>query len=218
MKFLVLTRVSDYPLNEAESFDAIDRELAAQFDIAMDKADLYIGKPYYLSTIESHINSSTSTPLVITGPLGSGKTSLISSWWLAHKKKNPDDGVVVDFIGVLHNDVNTVLRFVLGCLKKLFGISKDIPSNPDELMHSLPEWLALCSGDRRTVSQLLFLFLSANERCRLWYSTDSIKSRKRARISSGCQVYSQTTFVLLPRSPQSPRCTTRAPERDGTRC
>jgi hypothetical protein len=112
---------------------------------------VYIGKPYYFSTIESHLNAASSTPLVITGPSGAGKTSLISSWWIEHKKKNLDDGLVVDFIGVLHNDVNTVLRYILGSLKKQFAISKDIPSNPDELLHSLSEWLALSTGKGRTV-------------------------------------------------------------------
>lgn len=181
----------------------------------MDKADLYIGKPYYFSTIDSHINSNTSTPLVITGPLGSGKTSLVSSWWLDQKKKNLGGGIIVDFIGVLHNDVNTVLRYILGCLKKQFGISKDIPSNPDELMHSLSEWLALCSGQTRTVS-LSLLCLGDLMIDRLWCLMDSIKLRKRARVCFGCLVCSRTMCVLSSPSLQSPRCTTRVLERDGT--
>jgi GTPase SAR1 family protein len=133
---------------------------------------------------------------LITGPSGAGKTSLISSWWIEHKKKNLDDGLVVDFIGVLHNDVNTVLRYILGSLKKQFAISKDIPSNPDELLHSLSEWLALSTGKGRTVSVwTVSCRVYTTDASRSLCSTVLIKSKTRARICSGCLAFSRTTSV-----------------------
>ncbi|EGD80246.1 hypothetical protein PTSG_10922 [Salpingoeca rosetta] len=67
---------------------------AAQHDVYMKlRSDMFLGYENYLDAITQYVNSESTTPLVVTGRHGTGKTSLLARWLRSHMEGARKDNV-----------------------------------------------------------------------------------------------------------------------------
>ena len=85
--------------------------------------------------------------LVVTGESGGGKTALLAAWALFWTKKHPADFLFQHYFGATPDSAlpEGFLRRLLGELKSRFGITDDIPTDPEKLRDALLVWLAQAS-------------------------------------------------------------------------
>ena len=82
--------------------------------------------------------------LVVTGESGGGKTALLAAWARDWAKNHPEDFLFQHYFGATPDSASPegFLRRLLGELKSRFGITDDIPTDPEKLRDALPVWLA----------------------------------------------------------------------------
>ena len=91
--------------------------------------------------------------LVVTGPSGGGKTALLAAWARDWSAAHPKDFVFQHYFGATPDSSSPerFLRRLLGELKRQFGITEEIPSQPEKLREALPFWLAQTINKGRIV-------------------------------------------------------------------
>ncbi len=132
-----------WPDAEAPSELELQQRLHAAFAASRTRA--YIPNPEYLKEFSAWISDATA-PLVIVGESGLGKSSLVAYLVEYYRKKHPDSFVITHFVGASHasgTDVS-VMRHIVEAIRTRFGIEEEMPSDPGELLKSLPNWLSRC--------------------------------------------------------------------------
>jgi nephrocystin-3 len=133
-----------YP--ETEIPDALDRECMAHEAHAKNKLFACIDRPSHLAALTAFAEAPEhdGKGLVVTGESGSGKTALLAAWARDWAKSHPDDVLFQHYLGATPDGSSPdgFLRRLLGELKNRFGITEEIPSQPDKLREALPLWLA----------------------------------------------------------------------------
>ena len=173
----LLTTQDDYPhhqyadLNELERLITDDFEkfidteypasdtpsplVRAQHDhaaFARSRLKLYIGGEDYFERIDEHVNGA-SPPLVIVGESGSGKSALLANWIAHHQRKHPDELVFYHFIGGApdSSDHIDLMRRIMQEMRERFGLTDEVPTNPDQVAEALPLFLAQTPQTERWV-------------------------------------------------------------------
>jgi tetratricopeptide (TPR) repeat protein len=133
-----------YP--ETDVPDALDRERLAHEAHARNKLFACIDRSTHLAalTVFAETPEHDGRGLVITGESGSGKTALLAAWTRDWATSHTDDFLFQHYFGATPDSSSPdgFLRRLLGELKKRFGITEEIPSQPDKLREALPLWLA----------------------------------------------------------------------------
>ena len=91
--------------------------------------------------------------LVVTGDSGSGKTALLAAWARDWAQAHSDIFLFQHYFGATPKSASSegFLHRLLGELKGRFGLSDDIPTDPEKLRDALPVWLAQTIGRGRIV-------------------------------------------------------------------
>ena len=91
--------------------------------------------------------------LVVTGESGGGKTALLAAWARDWAQNHPEDFLFQHYFGATPDGASPegFLRRLLGELKARFGITDDIPTDPEKLRDVLPLWLAQTIGKGRII-------------------------------------------------------------------
>lgn len=152
----------DFPPEEqSASKDAasLEMEVAIHDTHCTRLSEVFVGGDKYFAVIEEHVRANDSTPLILTGPTGSGKSSLIASWVAQRKGMSlgEQELVIPHFIELSDNSVHRILGRILGQLKSHFKLEDlDIPSDPEKLIQAFPQWLAkvAAAGSTRVVIAL----------------------------------------------------------------
>jgi tetratricopeptide (TPR) repeat protein len=147
-----LTALIDRLYPESEQLDLLDREEAEHEAFAASRAKVYIGRQEYFDALDAHVRGDDQ-PLVVLGESGSGKSALLANWALHYREAHPDDLLLMHFIGgsPYSSDWATMLRRILGRMKRHFDIREEIPEKPDSLRTTFANWLNMISAKGRVV-------------------------------------------------------------------
>ncbi len=120
----------EFPSVDASAV-ASERRRHATF--AQSRRTAYVPNPEYLSAIKSYIDTGTS-PLIVTGPSGSGKSSLVSYWAEGYRRRHPDRFVVEHYVAVGQGgDQESILNHLLNECREYFGSDTRTPSTREEM-------------------------------------------------------------------------------------
>ncbi len=129
-----------WPAEEAPSELELERRAHAAF--AASRVRAYIPQPAALSEFSLWITEGT-TPLVVHGESGLGKSSLVAYLAEYFRRKHPSALVVEHYVGASDRGgtSDAVMRHLLAELRERFSIDEPIPDTHEELQSKLPNWL-----------------------------------------------------------------------------
>jgi nephrocystin-3 len=136
----------------ATELTALDRERLDHEAFAESRAAVYIGRQEYFDRLDSHVEGQ-GEPLVVLGESGSGKSALLANWALRYREANPEDFVILYFIGstTASADYAALLRRIMGEIKRRYDLPNEIPDKEDELRAQFPNWLSMAAARGRFV-------------------------------------------------------------------
>ncbi|MBN1566735.1 MAG: tetratricopeptide repeat protein [Acidobacteria bacterium] len=141
-----------YPMPKVP--DALTREAQGHESYARSKLLAYVERPAHTAVLDAFISGeSTGQGLALTGESGSGKTALLADWMQKRRQSGAAALAFEHYFGATPESatVSAFLVRLIGELKRSFGITEDIPSDPARLREALPLWLAQASGRGRIV-------------------------------------------------------------------
>lgn len=129
-----LTKLVDRLFPPETRPDPIAREVFEQHSYIHELSRIYIGGERYLEKMEEHFDKGT-TPLVITGRSGSGKSALLANWIVGHFRAFPDEKVIYHFMGSssASADVRSLLTRLIHEFNRVFSLDLDVPQEYAEL-------------------------------------------------------------------------------------
>lgn len=147
-----LTMVINNLYSSDEKIDPLDRESMDQEAFAQSRVQVYVGREEYYNRLNEHVESKEK-PLVILGESGLGKSALLANWALRYRESHPDILILMHFIGVssYSSDWATMVRRIMGELKRHFKISQAIPDKLDDLRLSFANFLHIASAKGKVV-------------------------------------------------------------------
>ncbi len=168
---------------------------------AHSRTKIYIKRPADFQRLEKHAENE-STPLVVLGKSGSGKSALLSNWVLDYQEQHPEDLVIYYFIGSSADTTNYVemLRYVMARLKAHYHIDEELPTEPKQLVEKFPFWLASAHAQGRTILILDGLNQLTDAGNKLAWLPEFIPSQVRLFLST---LEGETLEVLQKREWQS---------------
>ncbi len=130
---------------EAEAPTELELERRAHAAFAASRIRAYIPNPLFLKEFITWIDEGES-PLVITGLSGLGKSSLVAYLTEYYHRKHPDAFIVAHYVGAASSSGTaiSVIRHIVEAIRTRFGLTEQLPSNPEELQRSFPNWLFRC--------------------------------------------------------------------------
>jgi len=141
------------PLTDAERANAaLDREDMAQEEFAASRFGVYIPRQDYFDRLDAHAAGDTS-PLVVLGDSGSGKSALLAHWAYRYRAHHPDDLVLLHFVGASSESTDwaAMLRRFMGEFKRKFNLSEEIPVKEYALRTEFLNWLSMAAAHGRVV-------------------------------------------------------------------
>ncbi|MCK4943271.1 MAG: DUF4062 domain-containing protein, partial [Candidatus Aminicenantes bacterium] len=147
-----LTEVIDKLFPEGSQPTPLDKEALEHEIFAQSRAKVYIGRKEYFEALDNHAKANAQ-PLFVLGESGSGKSALLANWALKYKNENPNDLVIMHFIGASASstDLASMLKRIMGEFKRRFDITQDIPEKTDELRSAFANWLSMASVKGKTI-------------------------------------------------------------------
>jgi hypothetical protein len=152
-----LKEVIDQELAVFERRSDLERELEAHGEFAEDRCRHFVGRQDIRQRINDYLASNETTPLIIHGASGSGKTALMAKAWLGvAQEKN----AVARFIGATPGSSD--LRTLLTSLCRQIGI-QDVPADMNELVRAFRDRLSPAEKSETTPPERkpVVLFLDA---------------------------------------------------------
>jgi len=140
-----------FPASEKLSF--LESENFKHNTFARMLKQTYLPKEQYFNEIDKYITKETrvSTPLVITGPPGSGKSALLANWSHRYVDHHPEDIVITIFIGCSSSSSHYTLllhRIMVGLVDQLDVRSIEVPDpdSPKAVISEFPRFLEKVMG------------------------------------------------------------------------
>eukprot|EP01130_Rhizamoeba_saxonica_P003562 TRINITY_DN1494_c0_g1_i2.p1 TRINITY_DN1494_c0_g1~~TRINITY_DN1494_c0_g1_i2.p1 ORF type:complete len:1252 (-),score=224.23 TRINITY_DN1494_c0_g1_i2:30-3785(-) len=136
---------TDYPVKS--KLTQVESQRMAHIGFEELRSKVYIGNQDYFNRIQSKINSTNRSPLIITGVSGTGKSSLVCNWVKYFRDNNPSRTILSHYIGCnpQSTDLGYMLRRIFMELKEAMGITRSIPSDLKDMVEAFPEWLGEAS-------------------------------------------------------------------------
>lgn len=140
-----------YP--EENEKEPVNYENLAQDAYAKSRRQVFIGRQIYFDKLDIYANDCNTTPLVITGESGSGKSALLANWAKHYCKQHPDTVIIEHYIGASPDsaDPTAMLRRLMNELKQKLGIETEISQNISELIQDFPAWLLTAASRQKFV-------------------------------------------------------------------
>jgi len=144
--------------------DAYERERLRHESYAAPRRQLYLGGERYLTTLEKLLVDDESR-ILIEGSSGVGKSALIANFLKDWQKRQPNFLVHAHYLGASTDASNphALVRRLIEFIQRQTGSRQGIPDEPQQLMDSLPQWLATVSAwVRRRRSTFVIVLDSLN--------------------------------------------------------
>ncbi len=151
---------AEFPASEAPSELDVQRRAHAAF--AASRTQAYIADETYLAAFDHWLGAGT-TPLVITGVSGLGKSSLVAHLADRYRSAHPEDYLIEYYVGAGESGSGsvTVMRFLIAEFRERFGIDEEVPSTPEELEQSFPNWLFRAEHHARQIGISVVIAIDA---------------------------------------------------------
>ncbi|MBN1570681.1 MAG: tetratricopeptide repeat protein [Acidobacteria bacterium] len=134
--------------------DVLTREARGHESYAQSRLLTYVERPAHTAALDAFVAAeSTGQGLVITGESGGGKTALLAAWMKKWRQSRPNAFDFEHYFGATPESANVSAFLVrlLGELKRRYGITDEVPSDPAKLREALPLWLAQTAGRGRVI-------------------------------------------------------------------
>lgn len=127
--------------------DAFEREQLRQEAYAAPRRRLYLGGERYQAALERAVKSQASR-ILIEGASGGGKSALLANFIEQYRKRHPRHLVHVHYLGASADAANpqALVRRLIEFIQRATGSQAALPTDPQELLDSLPHWLATASA------------------------------------------------------------------------
>ena len=127
--------------------DAFVRENLQHEAYALPRQRLYIGGDKYLTALDKALSEGKQS-ILVDGPSGGGKSALLANWLKSVPERYSNMEVHAHYLGATANATDPVfmVRRLIECIKRKTESTEDLASDPDELLDSLPTWLANASS------------------------------------------------------------------------
>ena len=138
-----LQALIDHVWPEDDLPSEVETERRAHAAFAASRIRAYIPNPLHLAEFTDWLSSEESLPLVVHGPSGLGKSSLIAYLAALYRRKDPTALVIEHYIGASDGGGSavSVMRHVIAEICDRFGLQESIPTTAEELRQSFPQWL-----------------------------------------------------------------------------
>ena len=127
--------------------DAFIRERLQHEAYELPRQRLYINGDKYLTALDKALSEGKQW-ILVDGPSGGGKSALLANW--LQSVRDSDNNIVVHahYLGATADATDPVflLRRMIECIKRKTESEDGLASDPDELLDSLPTWLAIASS------------------------------------------------------------------------
>ncbi|MEI8334739.1 MAG: tetratricopeptide repeat protein, partial [Chloroflexota bacterium] len=132
--------------------DPLDAEAALHDAFARSRATVYVGRDADAAALDAHA-AGDGPPLVVTGESGVGKSALLATWALRYRAAHPEVPVILHFAGAsaASADPRSMLRRLLGELRRRYGLSLEIPDDPEALRLAFANALHMAAARGRLV-------------------------------------------------------------------
>lgn len=132
---------SIFPLEEIPDSLAMQEQDHEAF--AEIRRRTYVVCPAYFDVLDRHAEGS-GNPLAVLGESGSGKSALLANWVQHWQQAHSDDFVFQHYTGVTPDSTapSEIARRLIGEISKWTGSEDDLPSSQQEILRTLPLWMA----------------------------------------------------------------------------
>ncbi|NLI75594.1 MAG: tetratricopeptide repeat protein [Candidatus Riflebacteria bacterium] len=113
----------------------------------------YLANPALFQRLDDFVEHGGDHPLLVTGPLGRGKSALVANWVAHHRRRHPDDLVLTHSFEVSAEAATETFlyRRLLHTLEHRFDLPLSPPLTEESLRQGILEWLYLAVPWGRTV-------------------------------------------------------------------
>jgi nephrocystin-3 len=127
--------------------DAFVRENLRHEAYALPRQRLYIGGDQYLAALDRALSEDKQW-ILVDGPSGGGKSALLANWLKSVNDSEKDIEVHAHYLGATADATDPVLlaRRLIESIRRITESLDGLASDPDELLDSLPTWLANASS------------------------------------------------------------------------
>ena len=154
-----LTRIVEEEFRQLKEIDDLTREDIAHQEFGAERCRHFVGRQKILDDIAAYVRGSQSSPLVVYGQSGSGKSALMAKAVTNAAEENKQAYIIQRFIGATpeSTDIRTLLENL--CREITRACNSDaatIPTEYKDLKEELPKRLELATPEKP-----LILFLDA---------------------------------------------------------
>lgn len=127
--------------------DAFTRENLQHEAYELPRQRLYIGGDKYLTALDKALSEGKQW-ILVDGPSGGGKSALLANWLQSVRDNDKNIELHAHYLGATADATDPVflVRRIIECIKRKTESTDDLASDPDELLDSLPNWLANASS------------------------------------------------------------------------
>lgn len=144
--------------------DAFERERMRHDAYAALRRRLYLGGERYQAALAKLLEAEEPR-IVVKGASGGGKSALLANFLDAYRKRRPRHLMHEHYLGASADaaDPHALVRRLIEFIQRTTQSREEIPGDPQQLMDSLPIWLATASGwARRRRTRFIFVLDSLN--------------------------------------------------------
>lgn len=133
--------------------DALEREAAEHEAYAHGRTAVYVADEALYRSLDAHAAGNGTQPLLVLGESGSGKSALLANWVARYRAANSNAVVIQHFVGATRSsaDSQAMLLRLMGELKRLLNIPRELPQQPGTVADEFPTWLAAAASVGRVV-------------------------------------------------------------------
>ena len=130
-----------------------ESERAHQLHFITPRARGFIGRADTFRYLLNFVEDKDETPCLVTGPVGSGKSSLLARLLSVHHKKYPEALALPHFVEASRESSSLygMLRTFCLLLKSHLGFAEEIPTDTAQLATAFRSWMVRIPEDRPTL-------------------------------------------------------------------
>jgi len=148
-----LTRLIERVYPAARIPSSVAQERLEQQAFANSHMRAIIARPAYARPLDTYAAGEDSSPLVVVGEAGLGKTALLAEWAEGLRAEHPEWTVLSHFIGGTSDSGDWVemLRQIMSTIREQLALARDVPFTTSTVREDFPAWLRDATRHRRVV-------------------------------------------------------------------
>lgn len=141
---------SSFPEVDVPTLESLER--IAHRAYAEDRSKAYIPNEDALANLDRWLAQSdqigSSSPMVVTGASGLGKSSLLAFWISYVQSQSPSRFIIEHYAGITGDATpSSILYRIMAEIRSRLGVQDELPTIPDKILEAFPGWLARVRSD-----------------------------------------------------------------------